>query len=104
MIAVFYVYDWFVQSRNQKLTLDAAQSNEIVTSMFPGALRDKIMDQQKAAGRPGKSGWGLYSPSAQMKSLIDTNNTNETIIDDSEPLAELYPACTIAFMDISGFT
>jgi class 3 adenylate cyclase len=106
MIAVFFVYDWFVERRNDKLTLNAAQSNEIVTSMFPGALRDKIMDQQQAAGRtkPAKSVWGLSSPSMEMKSMIETTHTEETSIYESEPLAELYPACTIAFMDVVGFT
>ena len=45
MICAFLVYDWSVERRNRNLVRTAAKSNEIVTSMFPGAIREKVMNQ-----------------------------------------------------------
>ena len=43
----FFMYDWFVQSRNNKVVKTAASSNAIVSSMFPSQIRDQLLEQQK---------------------------------------------------------
>ena len=97
MIVTFYIYDWFVQRRNRKLVLNAAQSNEIVTSMFPGSLREKVV-QQKRQERTSRT-----NVVSKMKGLLADNNEKDTIDFlefDSAPLAELYLDTSVM---VSGF-
>ena len=106
MIVVFYVYDWFVQRRNRKLVIRAAKSNEIVASMFPSVIQEKMF----ANRRGGSSGLNdnsvgstsRRSAASKMRSAASgklvMNNMNEA------PLAELYLDTTVVFADIAGFT
>ena len=91
MISVFYIYDWMVSLKDKKLTMNAAETSKLVTNMFPGALRDKVLDQQRK-GNIGinKGGWGFPSATSQIQTLAASNH-EEIVIDESNPLAELYP-------------
>jgi len=40
---VFYLYDLFVQRRNENLTIKAAQTNAIVANLFPDTIRDRYV-------------------------------------------------------------
>ena len=108
MIAVFYIYDWFVQRRNRKLTLNAARSNEIVSAMFPGALRDKIVAQQKDKNRERQSLWAVRSTSRQMQNMVeDIGGNNTSDLGETNPLADLYPAVTVMVrvsLQVDGIT
>ena len=104
MILVFYTYDWFVQRRNKKLLMNAARSNEIVSSMFPGQLRDKIVNTT-----PDDPRQNLLSPwSKRVNDALSNHSRHgqegKTIAFDSPPLAELHPEATVLFADIVGFT
>ena len=96
MIGVFYVYDFKVQRRNRKLVLDAAKSNTIVTNMFPGTLREKMIEQGGTAYR--------RSTATEMKELLKNGVLPDTNLGDTPPLAELYPDCSVLLADIVGFT
>ena len=100
MIVTFYVYDWFVQRRNRKLVFTAAKSSEVVNSMFPEALRDKILSQTQAFAQ--QAGGGRQEVSRELSALASGDALNVT--KSSSPLAELYLNTTIMFADISGFT
>ena len=108
MIATFFAYDLFVERRNRKLVLTAARSSEVVTSMFPGPLRDKILDQTRANQQSGGGNGGKNKDnmrqisSQQMKALASGDDLND--LEVSVPVAELYPHTTVCFMDIVGFT
>eukprot|EP00934_Nitzschia_sp_Nitz4_P007269 Nitzschia sp. Nitz4//scaffold229_size32011//3230//7371//NITZ4_007915-RA/size32011-processed-gene-0.6-mRNA-1//1//CDS//3329542847//7259//frame0 len=96
--AVFYTYDVFVQSRNDKLVNSAARSNAIVASLFPSNIHDRLLNvpQQPADIRKKSSSLGL-------KGFM----SGELGVDDdtkSKPLADLFLECTIMFADIAGFT
>ena len=97
MIIVFFVYDGVVERRNSKLIRDAAQSNEIVTSMFPGALRDKVLDQKRTEGSSNKN-WNIKSK--QLAMMLERQQAHRASLkdithDDAEPLAELHSETTI---------
>lgn len=96
MILVFYVYDTLVQFRNRKIVREAARSNEIVTSMFPGALRDKIMNQKMAKGSSNKT-WNKKSKQiAHALEHGDASMREMNISEDvAEPLAELHKQTTV---------
>ena len=95
MAAVFFFYDAAVQARNRKMVLDSARSNTIVSNMFPGALRDKVLlDQKKREYRRRKA-------QGATKSTQELENDGDGIEDDYEDsvLAEKYPSCTVIFAE-----
>lgn len=97
MVLVFVIYDVLVQRRNNKLILNAAQSNAIVSSMFPSQIRDRLIG----------SGNGETTVGARtLKSYMNTNSAKEagTGSQVSKPLADLFLETTVIFADIVGFT
>jgi len=85
VIAVFIIYDKLVYKRNEKMIGSAARSNAIVSSLFPGNIRDRLMAQ----GTDGDS------ESDGMGQLVDRS---------SKPLADFFLETTVLFADIVGFT
>ena len=81
----------FVERRNKKLVENAARSNAVVTSLFPGTMRDKVLDE----------GEGILVASRRtrrkkMKSFLSTGESedgdtekDESFLLDTKPLAEL---------------
>lgn len=100
MITVFFVYDRIVEQRNRKMVVDAARSNIIVSSMFPGALRDKVLlDQRKRELYRNKKATETSRSSEPDCHGIEMNREYEDSI-----LAELYSETSVIFADIVGFT
>lgn len=84
-VAVFAIYDALV-SRRQEVVMDSANKNQkIVSTLFPKAVHERIMDNLAA------------------DSNTDTvSNTPAHLT--SEPIADNFPETTIMFADIVGFT
>ena len=77
----------------------AAKSSAIVTSMFPGALREKIMEEN----HPSRNKRGSADLTAFLKGSHDLEAAAEEST-NSKPLAELYLETSVMFADIVGFT
>jgi len=90
--AAFFVYDYFVEQRGQKLLKSAKNTDAIVSKMLPEGIRDRLYvnaeGQNDQDGRQGEN----------------SNGDMDDIMFGSGPLAELYPSATIIFIDIAGFT
>jgi len=85
---VFLIYNRFVE-RRQALVMDqAVKSTAIVTSLFPETVRDRLMDSEHASGK------------SRLKTFLNDNGANA----GSQPIADLFPHCTVFFADIAGFT
>jgi class 3 adenylate cyclase len=91
---VFAIYDILVHRRNEKIVVTAARSNAIVSSMFPDAIRDRLLQQNGAATGSTKN----------LKSFLVDGDTDASIGATSRPLADLFLETTIMFADICGFT
>jgi class 3 adenylate cyclase len=91
---VFLIYDVLVQFRNEKIVFNAARSNAIVSSMFPDAIRDRLLQENESPKQKG---------SGHLKSYLMTGEgeSGDTL---SKPLADLFLETTVMFADISGFT
>lgn len=92
IVATFFIYDMFVQQRNDKLVERAAKTSAIVSSLFPAAFRDKLMDKNEQAKNVSKNLQSFQSSAEENGSLT------------TKPLADLFLETTILFADIVGFT
>ncbi|KAL7576124.1 hypothetical protein ACA910_004788 [Epithemia clementina (nom. ined.)] len=93
MAATFFIYDMFVQRRNRKLVSNAARSNAIVSSLFPGHIRDKFI--------------GTQAPDQEknFKNTLSRKNSDAFLNQPgSAPIADLFLETTVLFADIVGFT
>ena len=94
---VFFIYDILVQFRNEKIVYNAARSNAIVSSMFPDAFRDRLLQNSElSTKRNTKTG--------HLKSYLLTGEGEDVDNISAKPLADLFLETTIMFADISGFT
>jgi class 3 adenylate cyclase len=85
VLIIFGLYDWLIARRTRKLVVNAAKTSEIVTQMFPGQFRDKVLDQTRVVRG-------------------EQHHTDATERSDNQALAELFPHVTVFMADISGFT
>jgi Adenylate and Guanylate cyclase catalytic domain len=80
----FIGYDLAVQNRQNVVMSKAKQSGAIVSALFPAPVRANLYNDQEG------------------------NNSNkvgeELLPKPSTPNASLYPACTVLFADLAGFT
>ena len=84
MACVFFVYDMFVQQRNNKLVTNAARSNAIVTSLFPSHIRDQFIGPNAHQNTTGD--------------VLSSKNTKDvTDFIKSKPMADLYLETTVLF-------
>ena len=90
MVVVFLVYDVLVQRRNAKLIQNAADSNAIVSSIFPSQIRDRLIGTNAGEGFRG---------SKSLKSYMKDNKNSTGGSDGSKPLADLFLSTTVMFAE-----
>jgi len=89
----FCLYDVVVSKRQEKVMESANQTNDIVTSLFPQNVRDRLFEQaQQQKQMPSKK---------QMHTFLENGSSS---ILASDPIADLFPSATVMFLDIAGFT
>lgn len=118
----FVCYDNLVEKRQSRLMESAARSNEIVSSLFPSNVRDRLLNiedapRQESAGfvsrprlgNPSRAFLSGDTPKLQLQSFL--NNVPQTDDDgeidrlrNTKPIADLFPHATVLFADIAGFT
>lgn len=99
----FFSYDRFVRIRNSKIVDAAAKTNAIVLSLFPEHIRDQLLGHTDGPEQAPKQGPAPNGLKAYL-SNPDTLSGKEGQADKSKqsrPIAELFPATTIMFGDVS---
>lgn len=111
---LFVVYDALNQRRYRIVNTKAVEQTAVVSSLFPEQVRNQvvgIVEKNKSsngnnnftAGAGTKSAW--KAPSHQKsKAAASSYERLAADLDNSEPIADLYPDCTVLFADIAGFT
>lgn len=96
--AVFLLYDFLVESRQKLVMNSAKKSGAVVASLFPKEVRDRLYNVQlpKDISKVPQNGPFLTSNSPEILSQ-DHDERNVAI-------ADLYPNCTVCFIDVVGFT
>lgn len=90
ILVVFFFYDLSQQRRNRKLIKRAAKSNAIVSSMFPEAIRDRLIGDQTDSKR-SKPNRNPFSSDA-----ISGDDSGGHVV------ADLFTDTTVLFADIAG--
>jgi class 3 adenylate cyclase len=89
-----------VHTRNTKVVGAAARSNAIVSSLFPEAIRDRLLEQQEQDDG---------AKSRNLKGFLTANKSewskdSKAGLFRTKPIADLFPETTIIFADIVNFT
>jgi Adenylate and Guanylate cyclase catalytic domain len=103
---IFLFYDWWVERRQKKVLGKAIASSDIVSSLFPSTVRDRLfgdsnMHQQsnhESNSNPLKSRMNSYLHDRKKSDMNQPSNSS------SPPIADMFPEATVFFADISGFT
>jgi len=106
VVIVFLVYDIMVYRRNEKLIMNAAKSNAIVSSVFPVNIRDRLIGNKHSRRRQSEVKGSLTSSLTNFVAGLssDQKSLENYSVDDSEPLADLFLETSVLFANISGFT
>lgn len=120
MVLIFVVYNCLVERSQKKVVQSAQRSDAIVRSLFPEAVRDRLYEdavKKEALKRQRKDQWrnvdenGLVvAPKNTLKKMLNDGNDSESLGssmhggDSGDPIADLFPNCTILFADLAGFT
>jgi Adenylate and Guanylate cyclase catalytic domain len=111
--ATFFVYDWFVVRKNNKIIDAAAHSSAIVSSLFPSTVRDRLLnnDTEHTNGVSYKEETGkaklksfLNSADGGAAAAAEMNHLSDHNFFQTKPIADLFPETTIMFGDLVGFT
>ena len=93
---VFFVYDIMVNQRNENLVNNAAQSHAIINGLFPGQIRDRLLENNKKAKKQSST-----NP-VSLKSFLNVDHKGENEKSAAKPLADLFLETTCCFCDIVG--
>lgn len=94
---MFFIYDIFVTKRNNNLISKAAQTNAIVSSLFPDNFRDKLICQNEEAKSAKKGNLKTFLNDGQTSGEPGGKNYLS-----SKPLADLFLETTVMFADVAG--
>ena len=98
---VLITYDYVVK-RNERIIMEkAVQTSNIVSSLFPTAVRKRLFDMDKKNDPAGMK--TSEAPKDPMQALTRQESTFSGSSSD-DPVADLYENCTVLFADIAGFT
>jgi class 3 adenylate cyclase len=85
-------YHSFVRQRDHKVSVAAAVSGGIVSSLFPSPVRDHVIEASV-----GPATW--ENPFDHSGRARETSRCSS-----SQPIASLFPEATVLYADIAGFT
>ena len=92
---VFCAFDKQTKLQDEKMIQYAAQSNQVLSSLFPSTVRDRMFQSPEEKLKDEDAG-GFAAPT-------DGNSTiGGSSADPENAIADLYPETTILFADIAG--
>eukprot|EP00934_Nitzschia_sp_Nitz4_P004490 Nitzschia sp. Nitz4//scaffold552_size3282//1//2459//NITZ4_009273-RA/size3282-augustus-gene-0.3-mRNA-1//-1//CDS//3329554432//4480//frame0 len=94
--AMFFVYDFAVRNRQNKVMKRVIAQDKIVSNLFPATIRDRLY--KVGDGSAGQSDTNSIGTSH------NENPGNNAAVFGSKPIADLFLETTVLFADIVGFT
>jgi Adenylate and Guanylate cyclase catalytic domain len=100
---VFIVYDLMVRRRQIKVMASAKRTNNIVSSLFPQNVRERLYERQEANDAAQKNENAHdEDPLSTTTKGAKTNFSGNVF--GSDPIVDSFPQTTVMFLDIAGFT
>lgn len=122
----FFIFLWFVQRRQKRVVKLATRTTTIVSSLFPEAVRDRILQQAAQEAKDNsdsastQSNFSRGKASRALRGILNEGKEGKggrkrgtnakagrgrdiSVLVDA-PIADLYPDCTVGFFDLVGFT
>jgi class 3 adenylate cyclase len=97
---VFYLYDSMVRSRQTKIMAAAKKTDTIVASLFPESVRNRLYERAHIEPRGAVDSFMTRS----INSFMPDPTISQASIFGTAPIADFFPSCTVAFIDIANFT
>ncbi len=105
-------YDKLVSIRQKKVMKTAIQSTTIVSSLFPSTIRDRLLNGDEGSQTTKNTGRSsMFEPTkVRLRTYLNDGEHDPTNVDGTsnaranKPIADLFPATTVLFADIAGFT
>jgi hypothetical protein len=94
MALTFYMFNRYIQRRNEKVVLAAAKSNAIVSNIFPSTVRDRLFQSDSAAGFAtdthvaASTGIKAFLKAGQQSREVEESNS---LLYQTQPIADLFP-------------
>jgi len=98
----FYFYEVLVQKRNREVLDKVAKTNAIVSSLFPGTVRDRLLNGEEVNeidAKRGREKSAVYGKQG-LKTFLDEQKDGNLDIGESKPIADLFPHTTVRFYTI----
>ena len=114
-VVVFIIYDCIVERRQKKVMVTAVTSRNIVDSLFPSIVRDRMFEIDRTYHKRRSLEGDKVSNSAGLLSIVSSgnrlaawmkgnHNKDEELCTDLQPIADVFLDTTVIFADIAGFT
>ena len=104
-VSVFVLYDWMVQRRQKKVLGTAVRTTEMVHSLFPKSVGDRLLAEAERKSSLSNNKNRRRSNKDKLAAFIsDGDETRKGGKYESEPIAEFFTDTTIMFADMVGFT
>jgi hypothetical protein len=97
-IVLFVLYDSNITRRQQKVEEIAKQTDAIVTQLFPGQLRDMVIEAGGAASTSDSNEQDLAA-----KPKKETAAFSGLLMEGTKSVADFYPEVTVMMADLVGF-
>ncbi|KAG7358626.1 PAS domain containing protein [Nitzschia inconspicua] len=97
-VVMFIIYDRLVEKRNSLVVRKATTTSNIVTSLFPKSIADRLMQEQEAKDEHHQS---FISANRRLRTYLSGGEGKRV---GQEPIADLFPNASCFFSDIAGFT
>jgi hypothetical protein len=99
---IFFCYDCAVERRQRNISRVAKRTTDIVKSLFPKNVQERIMAEAKQEAEMAEKGMGKGAFRISMKDRLketlstpDNGDRNESVQRNMPPIADLFPSTTI---------
>jgi hypothetical protein len=108
VIILFIAQDRYMERKNRQIAKSVEKSNAIIASLFPSNVRDRLFGQNgndtTSQGSKGSRSRRRSSFGFRLRTYLTEGEDAANDGEDDNPIADLFPACTVVFADIVGFT
>lgn len=113
---VFMAYDGMVQRRQTKVMATANRTSQLVSSLFPEAVQERILgaaaEEEEAEQTVRRNKKRRFGAKNKMKDFLEENgeesrdetSSGSVMKQKGAPNADLFPSASVLFADLVGFT